>query len=475
MMSHSLSPTNRSSSPLQQPGALLLISCYELGHQPIGLAQTVGFLEQKGYAPSTLDLAVEGVDEPRIEQASMVGISVPMHTALSLGCQVAERIRRTNPIAHICFYGLYASLNAKFLLEHLADSVIGGEYETPLVNLVEELAKHQASGTSRSGTSQAFVTQVEGVSSAGWSQTVGFLEQKGYAPSTLDLAVEGVDEPRIEQASMVGISVPMHTALSLGCQVAERIRRTNPIAHICFYGLYASLNAKFLLEHLADSVIGGEYETPLVNLVEELAKHQASGTSRSGTSQAFVTQVEGVSSAGSIVPPFLKRIRWQSSAFTQDTSNSDSFPIPTRTALPSLCEYARLEYQGQERVVGYVEASRGCLHTCLHCPIVPVYQGRLFLVPEQVVLADIRQQVNAGAAHITLGDPDFLNGPRHSLNIVRKMHEEFPHITFDFTTKIEHILKHQSLFKEFRQLGCLFVWGWGMDQMAIQCFHTGHV
>ena len=326
MMSHSLSPTNRSSSPLQQPGALLLISCYELGHQPIGLAQTAGFLEQKG-----------------------------------------------------------------------------------------------------------------------------------YAPSTLDLAVEGVDEPRIEQASMVGISVPMHTALSLGCQVAERIRRTNPIAHICFYGLYASLNAKFLLEHLADSVIGGEYETPLVNLVEELAKHQASGTSRSGTSQAFVTQVEGVSSAGSIVPPFLKRIRWQSSAFTQDTSNSDSFPIPTRTALPSLCEYARLEYQGQERVVGYVEASRGCLHTCLHCPIVPVYQGRLFLVPEQVVLADIRQQVNAGATHITLGDPDFLNGPRHSLNIVRKMHEEFPHITFDFTTKIEHILKHQSLFKEFRQLGCLFV------------------
>jgi len=86
-----------------------------------------------------------------------------------------------------------------------------------------------------------------------------------------------------------------------------------------------------------------------------------------------------------------------------------------------------------------------------------VYQGRLFLIPKQVVLADIRQQVNAGAAHITLGDPDFLNGPRHSLNIVRAIHEEFPHITFDFTTKIEHILKHQSLFKEFSQLGCLFV------------------
>jgi radical SAM superfamily enzyme YgiQ (UPF0313 family) len=291
----------------------------------------------------------------------------------------------------------------------------------------------------------------------GLAQTVSFLEQKGYSPFTVDLAVEGLNEPRVEQASMVGISVPMHTALSLGCQVAEGIRRTNPHAHICFYGLYASLNAKFLLEHLADSVIGGEYETPLVNLIEELATPQSSRTRLHGTGPVFVTQVEGVSCAETIVPPFLKRIRWQSSESTQNTSPSDSFPIPTRTVLPSLSEYARLEYQGEERVVGYVEASRGCLHTCLHCPIVPVYQGRFFLVPEQVVLADIRQLVNAGAAHITLGDPDFLNGPRHSLNIVRAMHEEFPHITFDFTTKIEHILKHQSLFKEFSQLGCIFV------------------
>jgi radical SAM superfamily enzyme YgiQ (UPF0313 family) len=326
MMSHSSPPTNRSHSLLQQSGAILLISCYELGHQPIGLAQPVGFLEQKGYTPFTLDLAVEGFDEQRVEQASVVGISVPMHTALSLGCQVAERIRRTNPHAHICFYGLYASLNAKFLLEHLADSVIGGEYETPLVNLIEELAKPQSS-----------------------------------------------------------------------------------------------------------------------------RKHQYA------TGSVFVTQVKGVSCADSIVPPFLKRIRWQPCASTPDTSDSGSFPIPTRTLLPSLREYARLEYNGQEGVVGYVEGSRGCLHSCLHCPIVPVYQGRFFLVPEHVVLADIRQQVKAGAVHITLGDPDFLNGPGHSLNIVRAMHEEFPHLTFDFTTKIEHILKHQSLFKEFRELGCIFV------------------
>ncbi len=291
----------------------------------------------------------------------------------------------------------------------------------------------------------------------GLAQPVGFLEQKGYAPFTLDLAVEDFDTSRVEPARVVGISVPMHTALSLGCQVAERIRLTNPHAHICFYGLYASLNAEFLLERLADSVIGGEYETPLVNLIEDLARPQSLQTSEHGTKLVLVRPVEGVSSADAIVPPFLKRIRWQSDVSTPDSSDSGSFPIPARTPLPNLCEYARLEYQGQEHVVGYVEASRGCLHTCLHCPIVPVYHGRFFLFPEQVVLSDIRQQVKAGAVHITLGDPDFLNGPGHSLNIVRAMHEEFPHITFDFTTKIEHILKHQSLFKEFSELGCLFV------------------
>ncbi|WP_447971037.1 CUAEP/CCAEP-tail radical SAM (seleno)protein [Nitrospira sp. M1] len=291
----------------------------------------------------------------------------------------------------------------------------------------------------------------------GLAQPAGFLEQKGYAPFTLDLSVEDFDAQRVNQARVVGISVPMHTALSLGCQVAERIRHINPNAHICFYGLYASLNAEYLLSHLADSVIGGEYEMPLVNLLEQLANSQSFSHESNDTASNFVSQVAGVSCVDSIVPPFLKRISWPSRVSTSDSADGGNFPVPARAQLSPLCEYARLEYQGQEHVVGYVEASRGCLHTCLHCPIVPVYNGRFFLFPAQVVLADIRQQVKAGAVHVTFGDPDFLNGPGHSLNIVRAMHEEFPHVTFDFTTKIEHILKHRLLFQEFSQLGCLFI------------------
>jgi hypothetical protein len=72
-------------------------------------------------------------------------------------------------------------------------------------------------------------------------------------------------------------------------------------------------------------------------------------------------------------------------------------------------------------------------------------------------MADIRQVVAAGARHITFGDPDFLNGPTHALRIARTLHAEFPDLTFDFTAKVEHLLKHRALLPEFARLGCIFI------------------
>jgi len=37
------------------------------------------------------------------------------------------------------------------------------------------------------------------------------------------------------------------------------------------------------------------------------------------------------------------------------------------------------------------------------------------------------------------------------------MHEEFPELTFDFTAKVEHLLKHRDLLPELAELGCLFI------------------
>src|SRR2546427_7233724 len=126
---------------LREPGALLLLSCYELGHQPLGIAWPRAFLERAGSSADVLDLAVDPLDEPQVGRARFVGIAVPMHTALRLGVRAAERIRELNPDCFICFYGLYALLNADYLLAGPADAVLGGEFEGALVALVERLER----------------------------------------------------------------------------------------------------------------------------------------------------------------------------------------------------------------------------------------------------------------------------------------------------------------------------------------------
>lgn len=246
---------------------------------------------------------------------------------------------------------------------------------------------------------------------------VAFLEQAGIEATTLDLAIQPLDEKLVSHATFVGLSVPMHTALRIGVEAAKRIRLLNPKAHICFFGLYAWLNQDYLLKEVADTVLAGEYEQDLVNLIQAHTPPEPK--------------------------PTLARL---------------PFPLPNRTHLQPLDQYARYAPVNAEmQLAGYVEATRGCLHVCNHCPIVPVYEGRFFVVPQEVVLADIRQQVAAGAKHITFGDPDFLNGPKHALAVTNALHQEFPTITFDFTAKVEHILKYREHFKEFAALGCTFV------------------
>src|SRR5690242_11594854 len=126
-----------------EPTTTLLISCYELGHQPAGIAMPLGLLQQTGIEVETMDVSVEGFDEEQVRRARFVGISVPMHTALRLGLRIAETVRRLNPKAHICFYGLYATLNQKYLLDTVADSTIGGEFEETLVSLISSVRSNE--------------------------------------------------------------------------------------------------------------------------------------------------------------------------------------------------------------------------------------------------------------------------------------------------------------------------------------------
>lgn len=259
---------------------------------------------------------------------------------------------------------------------------------------------------------------------------VAALREAGVEAAAFDLSVVGLPTA-VAEADLVGIAAPMHTALRLGVEAARQVRAMNRGAHICFYGLYAWLNRDYLLKGAADSVIAGEHEGVFVELAQALARGESGAA------------VAGVTTRHKSAAPTLSR---------------RPLPVPVREGLPGLDAYARYEDEdGRLHLAGYVEASRGCLHTCRHCPVVPVYGGRFFVVPVETVLGDVRQQVAAGARHITFGDPDFLNGPGHALKVARALHGEFPGVTFDFTTKVEHILEKRALLPELRALGASLV------------------
>jgi hypothetical protein len=93
-----------------------------------------------------------------------------------------------------------------------------------------------------------------------------------------------------------------------------------------------------------------------------------------------------------------------------------------------------------------------------------------------VVLEDIRQQVAAGAQHITFGDPDFFNGPGHAAAIVESLHAEHPSITYDVTIKIEHLLRYRELLPVLKRTGCLFVTSAAesIDDAVLEKLAKGH-
>jgi hypothetical protein len=108
--------------------------------------------------------------------------------------------------------------------------------------------------------------------------------------------------------------------------------------------------------------------------------------------------------------------------------------------------------------------------------VVPVYQGQFRIVQQDVVLEDIRRQVAAGAEHITFGDPDFFNGIGHALALVRALRAEHPHLTYDVTIKIEHLLKHAKHLTTLKETGCLFVTSAveSIDDRVLERLNKGH-
>jgi len=246
-------------------------------------------------------------------------------------------------------------------------------------------------------------------SPAAWLQAAGFLV------TMVDLSREPF-EPEAFNADLVAFHLPMHTATRLAVPVIRRVRALAPAARVCCYGLYALPNERMLRDLGVEDVLGGEFEQALLDVASGREPEAGSGP--------------------------LPRL---------------DFRVPLRAGLPPLERYAALQTPTGRRVVGYTEASRGCKHLCRHCPIVPVYGGRFRAIPRDVVLADIRSQVESGARHITFGDPDFFNGIGHAVSIVESVAEQFPGLSYDVTIKVEHLREHRRHLTLLRDTGCQFV------------------
>src|SRR3989449_10808380 len=262
----------------------------------------------------------------------------------------------------------------------------------------------------------------------------------------------------------------MHTATRLAVELIEPVRRLNPGVHVCFYGLYAPMNESYLRGLGVETILGGEFEEGLSNLIERLPAVSSNAETKSfpgaGLRTPSARDPRGDSGG---------ERRWQPEPVISLARLK--FAVPDRSGLVPLQQYAHLILPGGEhRTVGYTEASRGCKHLCRHCPIVPVYNGTFRVVERAVVLEDIRRQVAAGAEHITFGDPDFFNGPGHAVAIVEALHAEHPSVTYDATIKIEHLLQYRDLLPVLKQTGCQFVTSAveSIDDAVLEKLAKGH-
>jgi len=118
---------------------VLLISTYELGRQPFGLASPAAWLREEGHNVVCADVSRAPLAAAALAEAELIAFFLPMHTATRLALRLVERIRASSPRAVLCAYGLYAPLSEAILRQAGVAHIFGGEFEQPLVELCRTL------------------------------------------------------------------------------------------------------------------------------------------------------------------------------------------------------------------------------------------------------------------------------------------------------------------------------------------------
>lgn len=140
-----------------------------------------------------------------------------------------------------------------------------------------------------------------------------------------------------------------------------------------------------------------------------------------------------------------------------DANTKEGSYRPKRDLLPRLELYKTITIGSQTKITGSLDTTVGCRHRCRHCPIPSIFDGRIQVHSLESIMDDIDNLVSAGAKHLSFGDPDFLNAPVHARKVIAELHRRHPTVTFDATVKVEHIIRHQDLWSEMADAGCLYV------------------
>ena len=216
---------------------VVLLSTYELGRQPFGLASPAAWLRKREHEVVCLDLSRQALEEEAIRAAGLVAFYVPMHTATRLAMELLEPVRELNPQAHVCFYGLYAPLNEAYLRERGVETLLGGEFEQGLVQLAERLSRN-GDGSAAHGAGQA-------------EPVISLARQKFLAPDRRGL-------PALEKYAHVILPTGEHrlagyTEASRGC---KHLCRHCPIVPV-YKGNFRVVQREVVLKDVRQQVAGG--------------------------------------------------------------------------------------------------------------------------------------------------------------------------------------------------------------------------
>lgn len=244
-----------------------------------------------------------------------------------------------------------------------------------------------------------------------------------------DTDVVGWDAHRSPEATPEGpfdlvlVSVQQFEGVERGLDLCRRLAAAYGTTIVAF-GQYAQMNHREFLK-TADAVAMDEPERISPELAEVARGDRALG------------DVPALMTLGGMRPrPPHRRI---------------SVPAPARDLFPSLVHYEA--HHSPYGLMGNVEVSRGCHHKCTYCSVYGAYDGGVAAYEAETVLADCRQLAEEGVRHFCFIDAEFFNSRTIGAGVIERLADEIGPITFEFTTRVDHILDYGPLLEKLVALG----------------------